>query len=704
MGLVMQSIKNRDCSPKQQSDDTGSDTSKRGSDSMSFDEDGVIRPLMLRDTKSAGELSVQGSLKSPPADPQLCEFISTSRITTKTTTTTTTTSTTRSSSSKISPVSSVSALMKCSDSMDTSGSAAPAATAMFLKQLFPTFNISKQESLPSTEVQGLNRVFHNLFKTIPKNEELVADYECVLSRGFPYQGRMYVTNEHLCFNTNLLGWIARVQVSFEEIISIERVTGPTGLYNDEICVCTKMGRMQFSAFISIDITFNQLERIWRRVRGRDIDDAKMEQIVSTAPENLSMGLHSILSGISALDTIRKLSNPPSRASRQKENDACIEDAIRSIDDVTDSEIIGDDDTGMETHDNHDLIEKIPIYRLKKDSEYEFDGPYTTSRTGSIEIPKKHSNEFVLGEFVVNAPPALVFEILFSDSDHRFTLEFFESQEGSQFSEIGSFDQITQSREYSFIKELGFPVGPKHTRCNIEEKILQCDSDNYIEVTNTTKTPDVPSGNSFATISRYLIQWEGSCSSKITVSYWVEWTSSSWIKSMIESSCKTGLESSYSDFVSLLNMYIEENTEKDFISCSSSEKKQEPENRLVEPLRDNNDHEPSILSQSSFEKQAADSTVSQVAKPAFYELKLSSLIIIFLLVLNIIVMLRLITSFNTLRQEIRPGVGGPMYELPARPQDIKLIKQAETTSLLKSLLQQQPRAEFLYRLLTLFETH
>ncbi len=82
---------------------------------------------------------------------------------------------------------------------------------------------------------------------------------------------------------------------------------------------------------------------------------------------------------------------------------------------------------------------------------------------------------------------------------------------------------------SYIKPLNAPVGPKSTKCELSEETVHVDFDDWVSTVTTTRTPDVPSGNSFACKTRTCITWAGGVSTKVVVSTTVEWSGWSVLK-------------------------------------------------------------------------------------------------------------------------------------------------------------------------------
>ncbi|KAI0801389.1 hypothetical protein C8Q74DRAFT_487862 [Fomes fomentarius] len=55
-----------------------------------------------------------------------------------------------------------------------------------------------------------NQDFHELFPTVPEGDYLIEDYGCALQREILIQGRLYISENHVCFHANIFGWITDV--------------------------------------------------------------------------------------------------------------------------------------------------------------------------------------------------------------------------------------------------------------------------------------------------------------------------------------------------------------------------------------------------------------------------------------------------------------------------------------------------------------
>ena len=116
------------------------------------------------------------------------------------------------------------------------------------------------------------------------------------------------------------------------------------------------------------------------------------------------------------------------------------------------------------------------------------------------------------------------------------------------------------------------MGPNKTKCEITEKVINYDLDSYVQVLQTTKNPDVPTGNSFVVQTTTLLTWDKNNSTKVTVYISVEWTGKSWIKGTIEKSAFDGVSDSTKKQNVEIMEYIKEHLSDNSSSSSRSRRK------------------------------------------------------------------------------------------------------------------------------------
>ena len=65
-----------------------------------------------------------------------------------------------------------------------------------------------------------NRNFHQQFRSVPEDDYLIEDYSCALQKEIILAGRVYISEGHICFSSNILGWVTTLVISFEEIVNL----------------------------------------------------------------------------------------------------------------------------------------------------------------------------------------------------------------------------------------------------------------------------------------------------------------------------------------------------------------------------------------------------------------------------------------------------------------------------------------------------
>ncbi|WVQ93593.1 hypothetical protein IAU59_000668 [Kwoniella sp. CBS 9459] len=107
-----------------------------------------------------------------------------------------------------------------------------------------------------------NADFHALFPTIDDGDYLIEDYGCALSKDILVQGRLYVSENHICFHANIFGWVTDVVVAFADVRTIEKKMTALVIPN-AIGVTTPNAKYTFASLINRDSTYDVMMNIWR---------------------------------------------------------------------------------------------------------------------------------------------------------------------------------------------------------------------------------------------------------------------------------------------------------------------------------------------------------------------------------------------------------------------------------------------------------
>ncbi|TFK89835.1 hypothetical protein K466DRAFT_574562 [Polyporus arcularius HHB13444] len=110
-----------------------------------------------------------------------------------------------------------------------------------------------------------NQDFHELFPSVPEGDYLIEDYGCALQREILIQGRLYISENHVCFHANIFGWITDLSIPMYEVIALEKRMTAFVIPN-AIQLSTRTAKYTFTSFLSRDTTFDVLFNVWRLAR------------------------------------------------------------------------------------------------------------------------------------------------------------------------------------------------------------------------------------------------------------------------------------------------------------------------------------------------------------------------------------------------------------------------------------------------------
>ncbi|XP_055522744.1 protein Aster-B [Wyeomyia smithii] len=105
--------------------------------------------------------------------------------------------------------------------------------------------------------------FKKLFKDVPTDDDrLIVDYSCAIQKDILVHGRLYVTQNFLCFHANIIVWETRLSIRWKEVTSITKEKTARVIPN-AILVCTDNDKHFLTSFTSRDKTYLMLFRVWQ---------------------------------------------------------------------------------------------------------------------------------------------------------------------------------------------------------------------------------------------------------------------------------------------------------------------------------------------------------------------------------------------------------------------------------------------------------
>ncbi|RCI05646.1 hypothetical protein CU098_012251 [Rhizopus stolonifer] len=367
-----------------------------------------------------------------------------------------------------------------------------------------------------------NHDFHALFRSVPDHERLIDDYGCALQKEILLQGRVYISEHHLCFNANIFGWITNLVIAFADIEDIEKRSTAIFIPN-AILISTSSSKHFLASFLSRDQAYDQMVENWKasKTAMAPIDDEEEDDTTSAFSDDEFSS-----SSDYSEDELVRLNDTPNKdrqgslASLPLPKHASAEEVARrrAISEVGQRPMNMQDETKEATEANQ-LMEKTECDCSKNNQHFPttvMDNTYDTT----IDT---------------------MYNLLYNSS---FMHTFLTESEKSTGTWSEGSEGCIRSRESSYVKYLGGSIGPRTTKCYLDEQVQFCDLSNYVSQLTITRTPDVPSGGSFTVKTRTCLSWCGQGQVRVLVTVLVDFTKSSWLKSTIEKATIDGQQTFY----------------------------------------------------------------------------------------------------------------------------------------------------------------
>ncbi|XP_030204579.1 protein Aster-C [Gadus morhua] len=103
--------------------------------------------------------------------------------------------------------------------------------------------------------------FKKVFKEPAEKERLIVDYTCALQWDILLMGRLYLTEHHLCFHSNVFRG-TKITLLLKDFTSMTRVNTARFIPN-AIQVCTAAEKLVFTSFSAREKSFQSIFRMWQ---------------------------------------------------------------------------------------------------------------------------------------------------------------------------------------------------------------------------------------------------------------------------------------------------------------------------------------------------------------------------------------------------------------------------------------------------------
>ncbi|XP_076809094.1 protein Aster-A-like isoform X5 [Clavelina lepadiformis] len=108
-----------------------------------------------------------------------------------------------------------------------------------------------------------NDDFHKFFKQLPETERLLVDYTCALMKDILVHGRMYVSQNYVCFHSTILKWQTAVMISFKDIAAVTKEKTAKLIPNAIQFQLKNRSKSTFASFTQRDRAYQLVYRLWQ---------------------------------------------------------------------------------------------------------------------------------------------------------------------------------------------------------------------------------------------------------------------------------------------------------------------------------------------------------------------------------------------------------------------------------------------------------
>ncbi|ORY04348.1 hypothetical protein K493DRAFT_56427 [Basidiobolus meristosporus CBS 931.73] len=383
-----------------------------------------------------------------------------------------------------------------------------------------TFNIKEdahdsEGSSKTTANRKKNTDFHQLFKDIPPSAVLIEDYTCAIQKDILVHGRMYITEDFICFYANIFGFVTNIVIKFKEVVSIERRNMAFFVPN-AILISTLQSKYLFGSFLAREAAFNCLVYLWRKNHPALV-------------ENLAY-----------CDSETNLESPYSvgpRADSGSDSDGYNSDEL-SEEGSFDSNP-AEQSTGSDNSVAHpSQLNSTAPQTLSRDSNATLRNDVPPSlNNAKATVCGCNSNHFknLLIDTVIPAPLNRVYDILYGEGSQGMKEFLIENKN----KDVEVTPWVEGKRTLIYTMPINVPFGPKQTKCTVIEEIDHKDFNKYTSVVATISTPDVPNGTYFNPQTRTCFMHAGNGKTRMVITAAITWHKTSWFKSQIERSTHDG---------------------------------------------------------------------------------------------------------------------------------------------------------------------
>ncbi|NP_001125369.1 protein Aster-C [Pongo abelii] len=444
--------------------------------------------------------------------------------------------------------------------------------------------------ISSSTYKDRNEEYRRQFTHLPDTERLIADYACALQRDILLQGRLYLSENWLCFYSNIFRWETTISIALKNITFMTKEK-TARLIPNAIQIVTESEKFFFTSFGARDRSYLSIFRLWQNVLlDKSLTRQEFWQLLqqnygtelglnAEEMENLSLSIEDVRPrspGRSSLDDSGERDEKLSKSISFTSESISRVSETESFDGNSSKGGLGKEESQNEKQTKKSLLPtlekkltRVPSKSLdlNKNEYLSLEKSSTSDSVDEENVPEKdlHGRLFINRIFHISADR--MFELLFTSS--RFMQKFASSRNIIDVvstpwtAELGG-DQL---RTMTYTIVLNSPLTGKCTAATEKQTLYKESREaRFYMVDSEVLTHDVPYHDYFYTVDRYCIIRSSKQKCRLRVSTDLKYRKQPWglVKSLIEKNSWGSLEDYFkhleSDLLieeSILNQAIED---------------------------------------------------------------------------------------------------------------------------------------------------
>lgn len=450
--------------------------------------------------------------------------------------------------------------------------------------------------------------FKRIFKDLPVDERLIVDYSCALQRDILLQGRIYVTQNYLCFYANIFRWETLVQLRWKEVCSLTKEKTALVIPN-AIQICSDSDKHFFCSFGARDKTYVVLFRTWQQalldqpignqelwnfvhsVYGAELGfSSHEEEGIEEAGDTGVVGHIDVGGGVGGVSPVSSsdlqllpptiLHSSPSESlhSAQTSNDDPDQlqlpvDTDTHLDDWRDPLVIMSTEAASVTSgasfSGTATLRHTPQFNSGKAEKLTADLPAVADFTDSSEsedervlgigdelivCPAKHEGREIINVVLPMSVDEL-FTLLFTNS--TFYMDYLTNTLKSTDLQMGQWEEGGEkTRNFSYTIPLNNNIGIKSCRTTEHQTLLDVSRPGEMYAVNSEATnTGIPYADTFFLLNHFCILRCGSKQSRLVLNCQIKYRKSVWgiVKTFIEKNTWAGVEENFEQLKQQLQM-------------------------------------------------------------------------------------------------------------------------------------------------------